>query len=173
MIASLQAFSARRTGWLLLAASVLAFELCGLYFEHVMHLQPCVLCIDERIAFLGILAAALLALINPRWFILRWGALLLWGFSALRGLQLALHHTDLQLHPSPFKACPLFPTFPGDLPLDRWMPWMFQATGDCSERQWSFLTWEMPQWLIPIFGAYLLVALVIALVNLRRGNCCS
>lgn len=173
MFASLQAFSAKRTGWALLAATVLAFELCGLYFQHVMKLLPCVLCIDQRVAFFGILTAALIGLINPRWFVLRWGALLLWGYSALYGLQVALKHTDLQLHPSPFKACPLFPTFPGGLPLDHWMPWLFEATGDCSERLWSFLSWEMPQWTILIFAAYLLVAVAIALVNLRRGNCCS
>ncbi|STV39429.1 disulfide bond formation protein B [Klebsiella pneumoniae subsp. ozaenae] len=32
---------------------------------------------------------------------------------------------------------------------------VFVASGDCSVRQWQFLSLEMPQWLVGIFAAYL------------------
>ncbi len=41
--------------------------------------------------------------------------------------------------------------FPEWLPLDKWVPQVFVASGDCAERQWDFLGLEMPQWLLGIF----------------------
>ncbi len=51
--------------------------------------------------------------------------------------------------------------FPTWLPLDKWLPQVFVASGDCSVRQWQFLSLEMPQWLVGIFAAYLLVAILV------------
>ncbi len=50
---------------------------------------------------------------------------------------------------------------PNRLPLDKWLPQVFVASGDCSVRQWQFLSLEMPQWLVGIFAAYLLVAILV------------
>ena len=173
MISYIRTISRQRAAWLLLAASALAFELCGLFFQHVMGLAPCVMCVYERLAFVGIFVAALIALVAPEKPWLRWPAMLLWTYSAFRGLQLSLKHVDYQLNPSPFNTCSLFAEFPSWLPLEKWLPWMFYPTGDCSERQWSFLSWEMPQWLVLIFGCYLAVALVILIGNLAKGRCCQ
>ena len=82
---------------------------------------------------------------------------------------------DYLLNPSPFNTCSVFPDFPAWLPLDSWAPWFFGAYADCAERQWSFLGWELPQWLVPIFALYLAIWLVIAIANLaqkgRLGLC--
>lgn len=56
----------------------------------------------------------------------------------------------MQLHPSPFMTCDFAARFPSWLPLDKWLPQVFVASGDCSVRQWEFLTLEMPQWLVGI-----------------------
>ncbi len=173
MIASLRHAASTRLAWGLLSLSALLFELCGLFFQHVMGLPPCVMCIYERVAFLGIALAGLLGMLQPRLWPLRWAALLLWGYSSLQGLQLSLQHVDYQMNPSPFNTCSLFAEFPTWLPLDRWLPWLFNPTGDCAEIQWQFLGWSMPQWLVLIFGAYLAVFLIIALANLTKGRCCQ
>lgn len=173
MIALLRHATTTRLAWGLLSLSALLFELCGLFFQHVMGLQPCVMCIYERLAFLGILAAGLLGLLHPRWLWLRWAALSLWGYAAFRGLQLSLKHVDYQLNPSPFNTCSLFADFPAWLPLDKWLPWLFNPTGDCADIQWQFLGWSMPQWLVLIFGVYLALFLLIALANLVKGRCCQ
>ena len=112
MISYIRTISRQRAAWLLLAASALAFELCGLFFQHVMGLAPCVMCVYERLAFVGIFVAALIALVAPEKPWLRWPAMLLWTYSAFRGLQLSLKHVDYQLNPSPFNTCSLFAEFP-------------------------------------------------------------
>ena len=55
------------------------------------------------------------------------------------------------------------PDFPEWLPLDKWVPQVFVASGDCAERQWDFLGLEMPQWLLGIFIAYLIVAVLVVI----------
>ncbi|CAI2789704.1 Disulfide oxidoreductase [Serratia grimesii] len=156
-----------RGAWLLMALTALVLELVALYFQHVMLLQPCVMCIYERCALFGILGASLLGAIAPKT-PLRYVAILLWIYSAWEGLQLAWKHTMIQLHPSPFNTCDFFVSFPSWLPLDKWLPAVSHASGDCSVRQWEFLTLEMPQWLVGIFTAYLLFAIIVLLAQFVR-----
>ncbi|AKH89365.1 disulfide bond formation protein DsbB [Edwardsiella tarda] len=164
MLQFLKRCSQGRGAWLLMALTALLLELTALYFQHVMLLKPCVMCIYERCALFGILGAGLLGAVAPQT-PLRWAALLLWLYSGYRGLELAWQHTMIQLHPSPFTTCDFFVSFPTWLPLDKWFPAIFFANGDCAERQWQFLTLEMPQWLVGIFAAYLLVALLVLLAQ--------
>ncbi|PVZ85011.1 disulfide bond formation protein DsbB [Serratia sp. S1B] len=156
-----------RGAWLLMAFTALALELTALYFQHVMLLQPCVMCIYERVALFGILIASLIGALAPK-SPLRYLAILLWLYSALEGLRLAWKHTMIQLHPSPFNTCDFFVSFPSWLPLDKWAPAVFHASGDCSVRQWQFLSLEMPQWLVGIFAAYLLVGILVLISQFVR-----
>ncbi|HEY0209659.1 disulfide bond formation protein DsbB [Acerihabitans sp.] len=149
-----------RGAWVLLALTALALELVALYFQHVMLLKPCVLCIYQRCALFGILGAGIVGAVAPST-PLRYGALIIWLYSAWEGLMLAMKHTDIQLNPSPFVTCDFFVSFPSWLPLDKWLPAIFSATGDCAVRQWHFMSLEMPQWMIVIFGAYLLVGVLV------------
>ncbi|MDH3000390.1 disulfide bond formation protein B [Chelonobacter oris] len=153
----LKQVSLSRGGWFLLLISCLAFEAAGLYFQHVMKLEPCVMCIYERVAILGIALAALIGLIAPHFLLIRLSALIIGLFSAVQGLLLAVLHTDYQLNPNPWDQCPLMVDFPATLPLNKWFPQVFEAYGSCSELQWSFLGFAMPQWLIVVFAAYVLV----------------
>ncbi|MCB5311871.1 disulfide bond formation protein DsbB [Yersinia intermedia] len=160
MLQFLNRCSKGRGAWLLMALTALALELVALYFQHVMLLQPCVMCIYERAALFGILGAALLGSIAPK-SPLRYLAIFIWIYSAWRGVQLAWVHTMLQLHPSPFTTCDFFVSFPSWLPLDKWFPAIFLASGDCSVKQWAFMSLEMPQWLVGIFAAYLLIGVLV------------
>ncbi|EHD21607.1 MULTISPECIES: disulfide bond formation protein DsbB [Brenneria] len=165
MLRFLNRCSRGRGAWLLLAFTALILELVALYFQHVMLLKPCVLCIYQRNALLGIMGAGLLGAIAPGNLLLRYPAIALWLYSSFEGLRLAWKHTDILLHPSPFNTCDFFVSFPSWLPLDKWLPAIFNATGDCSERQWQLLSLEMPQWLVGIFAAYLLIALLVLIAQ--------
>lgn len=147
-----------------MAFTAFALELTALWFQHGLGLHPCVMCIYERSALFGVMGAGLLGAIAPQ-SPLRYGALVLWLYSAGRGLQLAWEHTMIQLHPSPFATCDFAARFPEWLPLDKWLPQVFVARGDCAELQWSFLSLEMPQWLIGIFAAYLIVAALVLIAQ--------
>ncbi len=137
LLSSLKTFSQSRLSWLLLLAFVVFFELCALYFQHVMLLAPCVMCIYERVAMLGVGAAAILGVIAPQNPLLRWLGLAAWGASSYKGLMLAIEHVNYQFNPSPFATCDLFVTFPSWAPLNQWAPAMFEAYGDCSKIVWT------------------------------------
>ena len=163
MLSTLKNLSKQRQPWLLLALSALSLELCALFFQHVMLLEPCVMCVYERIATIGIILAGLIGAIAPQYLIMRLIAFTVWIFAAVRGLQLAIEHVGYQLHPSPFATCDFFPNFPNWAPLHEWLPWLFNPTGDCSDIVWQFFGYSMPQWLIVCFVIYILLFLVIAI----------
>lgn len=165
MLCFLNSCSKGRGAWLLLAVSAILLELTALYFQHVMLLSPCVLCIYERCALFGILGAALVGLIAPSSKFLRFIAIALWLYSAVEGLLLTWKHTMIQFFPSPANTCDIFVRFPSWLPLDKWVPSVFVANGDCAERQWSFLSLEMPQWLLAIFAVYFLIAVLVLIAQ--------
>ncbi|WP_303013566.1 disulfide bond formation protein B, partial [Rodentibacter pneumotropicus] len=60
MLAFFKRFSEKRSSWLLLAFSSLALELTALYFQYGMGLQPCVLCVYERLAMSGLFFAGII-----------------------------------------------------------------------------------------------------------------
>lgn len=166
MLSTLKKLSTQRRPWLLLAGSALALELCALYFQHVMKLEPCVMCVYERITMLGIIVAGLIGAMAPQILLLRLIAFSLWAVNAIWGLLLAIEHTNYQINPSPFATCDFFPNFPSWAPLHEWLPWLFNPSGDCSDIVWQFFGYSMPQWLIVSFTIYTLLFVVIAVTAL-------
>jgi disulfide bond formation protein DsbB len=162
----LKSFSEQRLSWGLLLIAVIFFELCALFFQHVMNLAPCVMCIYERVAMLGIGGASIIGLINPRSKLFRYLGLIAWFAASIQGYLLASKHVDYQLNPSPFATCDIFVNFPSWAPLNVWLPQMFEAYGDCSEIVWQWLGWSMPQWLVFIFVANAVVALIFIALQL-------
>lgn len=164
MLRYLNQCSRGRGAWLLLALTALALELTALWFQHVMGLKPCVMCIYERNALFGVMGAGIVGALAPK-SPLRLVALVMWLYSAWEGLRLSWEHTMIQLHPNPFTTCDFAARFPTWLPLDKWLPAVFVASGDCAERSWTFMTLSMPQWMIVVFGAYLLVGLLVLIAQ--------
>jgi len=173
MIKYLNTIARTRTPWLLLAATALGLELAALTFQYGLKLDPCVMCIYERVATLGVLGAGLVGAIWPALSLLRYLGLTIWGISTFWGLKLALEHTNLQLNPSPFATCAFEPEFPAWMPLHQWLPGIFGATGDCSEIVWQFLGWSMPQWLIVCFALYGAAWVVVTASTVGKRDCCK
>lgn len=158
-----------RRSWLLLALTALTLELCALYFQHVMKLEPCVMCVYERLAMFGLIFSGLLGAINPESLIIRISAFIVWAASAIWGLMLALEHAGLQMNSSPFATCDFLPNFPEWAPLHQWFPWLFNPTGDCTQVVWTMFDYSMPQWLVVGFTLYCL-SLVIVLISSLLPN---
>ncbi|OBT16052.1 disulfide bond formation protein B [Vibrio sp. UCD-FRSSP16_10] len=167
MLENMYQFSRSRLSWFLLLITIVAFELCALYFQHVMLLAPCVMCIYERVAMMGIIVAAGIGICRPTNPLVRGIGLVGWIASSYKGLLLAREHVSFQFDPSPFNTCDFFVKFPSWAPLDQWVPWMFHPTGTCSKIVWTFLDLSMPQWLVIIFGASLVVASLFTLLQLQ------
>ncbi len=163
----------QRAPWLLLAIVALALEAAALYFQYGMELDPCVLCVYQRAAVLGLLLSALIGLSAPRQLVARTLGYLGWAASATWCLYLALKLSGIQLgFIAPSMSCDVNAKFPVWLKLDRWLPSLFQPTGFCGDIQWQFLGLSMPQWMAIVMSA-LLLAWIAALVSEVRAWLCS
>ncbi|MCY7296826.1 disulfide bond formation protein DsbB [Alteromonas sp. a30] len=164
MIRTLAQLTENKSAWGVLFFSALCLELSALYFQYGMGLEPCIMCIYQRTAVLGVLLSGLLVyLINNT--LTRLLGFIGWGVSAIWGLFIAIEHVDIQTAANPFfVTCEIVPNFP--VPLHDWVPAFFAATGDCGDIDWSFLSLSMPQWMIVIFGAYSLVFIGVLLCRL-------
>ena len=150
-------FGQSKWSWFLLALSSTGLTCAALYFQHVLDLQPCIKCIYQRTAVLGILLAALIPLVVNT-FATRLLALLIWGYSAFEGLMASRAHLEIIFAENPFfMVCDIVPNFPSFMPLHEWLPSIFAATGDCDENSWQFLGMGMASWLQVIFIAHLVV----------------
>ena len=152
-----------RVFWFFLLLTALGLETAALGFQYLLDLRPCVLCIYERVAVAGVALAGLLGMISPANTTIRVLAYLVWASSALWGLLLAMEHVGIQMGTSSL-SCEFFANFPAWLPLDQWAPAVFAPTGYCDEIQWQFLGLSMPQWMLVVYSAYL-VLLGLALIT--------
>lgn len=152
-----------KSSWMLLGLSALAFELVALYFQYQMDLEPCIMCIYQRIAVLGIMFSGFITAIIPNLMIMRLLGFGLWGVSAIWGLLIAIEHVDKQTETNPFAltACERVPNLPDWFALHEWFPAIFEARGSCGDIDWIFLGMSMPQWMIVVFGLYSLAFAVI------------
>lgn len=160
MLQLLKCYSERRCIWFFIALTAFCFLLIALYFQYILLISPCVLCIYQRCAFLGLIGTSLLAAIYPK-SLLRHLGLLLWIYSAAKGLQFAWEQVKIQSNPSPFRSCVLLMDFPSWLSLDKWLPFLFAPYSDCASQQWQLMSLDMAQWLIGIFAIYLFIGGII------------
>lgn len=135
----------------------------ALYMEHRMDMEPCPLCIFQRVAVIG---AGLFLLIGVAIAGSRWGARIsavLTGLAALAGVGLAGRHVWLQHLP----ADQVPQCGPGlDYLLDVF-PWqevvskVLRGSGECAEVSWRFLGLSIPEWtLIAFIGLLVWAALI-------------
>jgi protein dithiol:quinone oxidoreductase len=157
-----------RLTWLGLALAALALELTALFFQYILNLDPCELCIYQRAMVLGLLLAALITMSAPRIAVIRWIGYLGVGAAAGGCLMLALELSGIQtglIEPS--LSCDVNAHFPSWLKLDQWVPAVFQPTGFCGDVQWSFISLSIPQWSAIAMVLFLLALLVLILGDLR------
>ncbi|WP_395342366.1 disulfide bond formation protein DsbB [Ningiella sp. W23] len=155
LVSFLANFSRSRTPWAMVCLSALGLVLAALFFQHVLGHEPCVKCIYQRVAVIGICFAGLIPLIYPH-FVLRSIGIILWGGFSIWGLSVAQEHLEVVFAEGFFiPPCPFFPEFPGFMPLHEWLPLVFGAPGSCDSNDWQFLGMGMPEWMQIIFILYI------------------
>ncbi|WNC67288.1 disulfide bond formation protein DsbB [Thalassotalea nanhaiensis] len=155
MLKTLNNFVLNPLSWWLLAISALGLEFSALYFQYGLGLEPCIMCIYQRVAILAIMAGGIIGAVGNNLLTSRLIGFVLWAVGAIWGLLIAIEHVDIQSNAgSLFYTCDLIPNFPSWMPLHEWFPAIFEATGDCGEISWSFLGYSMPQWMIVVYGMY-------------------
>ncbi|CAH9066341.1 Disulfide bond formation protein B [Pseudoalteromonas holothuriae] len=158
----LSSLPSSKKAWALLALSAALFELIALYFQYVMALEPCIMCIYQRTVMLGLLGAGIVGYISPSNWLYKGTGLAIWGISSIWGWLIAREHINMQTTTDPFAfTCDIVPNFPSFMPLHEWLPAFFAATGDCGNIDWSFMNMSMPGWMEIIFAFYSLSFILI------------
>ncbi|MDX9707467.1 MAG: disulfide bond formation protein B [Azospira sp.] len=142
----------------LIAAAVVA---AGLLVGELMRINPCPLCIFQRLLYLLIAFWALCGTVAP-------GARRVWGVliaaTALAGIATAGYQSWMQLYPALAVECGY-----GEMnPVERLVDWLgmqwpalFMATGFCTSKE-SILGLSLANWSIPCFIAFLFAGVWVA-----------
>jgi len=142
----------------LMAVASIGLVVAGLVLGELLNLQPCPLCIFQRVLYLVIAIFAVGGALLPGWRSL-WGGLV--GLTAAGGMATAFYQSWLQFAPDVSKECGFGePTLIEQLVDWLGMQWpaMFMATGFCSSKEWVFLGLSMANWSIVCFFGFLLLA---------------
>ena len=127
--------------------------LIGAYFQFVEELEPCPLCISQRIAILLTGIVLMIAAIhNPG----RTGLIvysILGVISALSGAAISTRHVWLQnLPPEKVPECgPGLEYIYENFPLSETIKLMLNGTGECAEVLWTFMGLSIPGWTLVAF----------------------
>lgn len=151
-----------------LAGLICCLGLLGyaLYAQHRMFLDPCPLCILQRVAFMVMALGFLLGLSFGKARVGRWLAVAVAVLGAGAGVAIAWRHVWLQGLPADeVPACgPGLEYMLNAFPLQDVLSKVFRGSGECAKIDWSFLGISMPGWSL-IW--YLLLAALL-LIPLRR-----
>ncbi len=154
-------------GGFLICAGLMA---AALYFQYAMKLEPCPLCIFQRLFVIGIGLILLAgALHNPG----RLGRRIYGGFAALTaalGAGVAGRHVWIQN--LPFDQQPgcgyslndMLDTFP----LLKTLKLVLAGSGGCGQVTWSFLGLSMPNWTLIFFVGFIGLGLLLVFTSLGR-----
>jgi disulfide bond formation protein DsbB len=148
----------------LACAAALAY---ALYAQHVQGLEPCHLCIFQRVTVIALGVAFLAAAVHGARGWGRYAHATLIGIASLSTVAVAGRHVYIQsLPPGTVPSCgaPLEVMLQFS-PLTEVIADVFRGGGECAEINWAFLGLSMPAWVL-ILGAALGAMGVRA--NLRR-----
>lgn len=157
-----------RQGLLILGVGALGLVGSGLVIQEIYRIDPCPLCIFQRLLYMVFGSVALLAALLPRG--QRGIALGLAGVTVV-GLLTALYQTIMQAFPNIVTEC----SYTDQGPIERLVDWLgmqypplFLATGFCSSRDWEFLGLSMANWSLVCFTVFGVLVLVVTGVLGRK-----
>ena len=141
----------------------------ALYVQFDLGIEPCPLCIFQRVALIGMAIFFLLgALHGPRG-----GGRKVYGvlvaLSGLAGMAIAGRHIWLQHLPKDeIPSCgPGLNWMLDTFPLSKTLKMVFTGSGECAEINWTFLGFSMPEWTFVCFLGLSIAALWAAWTRFR------
>ena len=134
----------------------------ALYLEHVQGLEPCPLCVFQRVGLIGMGLIALLAFIhNPISNAMKRGYALLTAVAIGWSVAVAARHVWLQhLPPDKVPSCgPGLNYLVDALPFNAVLKEVLSGSGECAVIDWTFLGQSLPFWSLIYFSLILLICL--------------
>lgn len=133
-------------------------------------LEPCPLCISQRIVFMviGVLFLAAAIQNSSKVFFVKAYALLQM-LMALGGAGVAIRHWWLQVHKDEMLVdCGVgFDYMFENFPLQKALTLVFKGTGDCAAIDWTFLGFSIPQLALISFVGFVVYAALVAKARLK------
>lgn len=151
----------RVLNFLLFMGSVVGMSF-ALYLEHVQGLNPCPLCVFQRVGLIFLGLFSLIALLhNPKNNALKRGYSLLSTLAIGWSVGVAARHVWLQhLPPDQVPSCgPGLNYMVEVLPFKRVLSEVLTGSGECAVIDWTFLGQSLPFWSLIFFSILLLISL--------------
>lgn len=139
----------------------------GLYLQHGLHLEPCPLCILQRVAFVAVGLTAMLAFLHNPGGAGRVFYGLLMALFSLAGAIVAGRNLWLQsLPPDRVPECgPGLEYMLETFPLTKALPMVFQGSGECAKVEWTMLGMSIPAWALGWFAVFFIAGLAAIIVR--------
>lgn len=152
--------SPRLTNLILFLLTVVAM-LFALWLQYYQHLEPCPLCVFQRVAMMAVGALALVAFLHGPGPVGRRVYAALTLLAAAGGIAVAGRHVWLQhLPPEQVPACgPGLDYWMETFPLHEVMAKVFRGSGECAVVDWAFLGLSLPGWTLAGFVGLAALAL--------------
>lgn len=137
------------------------------YFEYVLYMDPCPLCIMQRIGVLLVGIAGLLGFLFARNQMASLASHVFMILSAILGLGVAGRHVWIQSLPADqVPTCgPSLEYMVETLPWAEVLSVMLRGNGNCADSYWSFLGLSMPQWVLVWFVGFLVVGIYLLITE--------
>lgn len=150
--------------------SLILFHLCvlgtALYYQYFEQTLPCVLCVYIRLIFVSLLGLCILQMFARRLNAIHGLLLPIQLVIAGWGISIADELHQLQVNPSPFATCSFFPEF--WIPLEQYLPWMFEPQGSCTDDIVLVLGLSMARWSMILLASYGAVLVALTYKTLRH-----
>jgi protein dithiol:quinone oxidoreductase len=154
-------WSYRFVSGLLVVASIVGMAF-ALYLEHVQGLNPCPLCIFQRIGLIGLGMISLIAFIhNPVSSAFKRFYAFLGSLSILWSAGVAARHVWLQnLPPDKVPSCgPGLDYWLDTLPMKSVLQQVLSGSGECAVVDWTLLGFSLPVWSLLFFVGLLAISI--------------
>ena len=161
-----------RMWFLFIALSCAGMLSYALYVQYVDFLDPCPLCVLQRMVYMWLGAVALVAFIHNPKSIGKWvyGGLVVAG--GVVGASIAGRHLWLQsLPPDQVPDCGMGLNYMLEtMPFSEVLSEVFYGSGECAEVYWTFLGLSMPGWSFVWYMAFTVGTIaILAMANKTRA----
>ncbi len=135
----------------------------ALYLQEVLHLEPCPLCIFQRVFVMAIGVVALLAALHNggaiagRIYAVLMGLLAIGG-GAVAGRQVWLQHLPADRVP---ECGPSLDYMLEAFPLGQTLELVLRGSGECAKVDWTLLSFSIAEWMLLVFAGLLVYAALI------------
>ena len=142
-----------------------------LYLEHYAGLEPCPMCVFQRVAMVAAGLAFLAGALHAPRGAGRWGYSGCAALAAAAGAGIAARHVWLQnLPPDQVPACgPTLDYLMDMLPFTEVISTILKGDGNCAVIDWTFLGLSLPGWALVAFAGLAVLAIAAPMIARKEA----